>query len=89
MPCVAALLSVIILVVPAMAAAAAESSDSIEARLDAAEAVRAAKRLAACLWALPEAGRWADTPRALFTANASVEFPDGKAQGTTASRSSS
>jgi len=75
-----ALLSVFLLV-PAVAVAATESLDAIEARLDAAEAVRAAKRLQHAYGHYLEAGRWADVA-ALFTANASVEFPDGRAQGT-------
>jgi hypothetical protein len=64
-----------------MAPAAALSLDSIEARLDAAEAVRAAKRLQHAYGHYLEAGRWADAA-ALFTTNASVEFPEGKVQGT-------
>jgi hypothetical protein len=69
-----------LLALPAAAMAAAESIDSIEARLDAAEAVRAVKRLQNAYGHYLQAGRWNDAA-ALFSAGASVEFPDGKAQG--------
>jgi hypothetical protein len=80
-----ALLSVLLLAMPVAALAAPESIDSIEARLDAAEAVRAAKRLQHAYGHYLQAGRWADAA-ALFTTNGSAEFPDGKAEGTAAIR---
>ncbi len=66
-----------------VAVVAAESIDSLEARLDAAEAVRAVKRLQHAYGHYLEAGRWNDVA-ALFAADGSVEFPDVKAQGTAA-----
>ncbi|MEJ0100866.1 MAG: nuclear transport factor 2 family protein [Pseudomonadota bacterium] len=77
-----ALLSALIFAMP-IAAAAAESLDSIEARLDAAEGIRAAKRLQNAYGHYLEAGQWNDVA-ALFTQDATAEFPDGKAQGTAA-----
>jgi hypothetical protein len=76
------LLSVLFLGLPAVAAAA-ESIDTLEARLDAAEAVRAVKRLQHAYGHYLQAGRWNDAA-ALFTAGGSAEFPDGKAQGNAA-----
>ena len=75
-----ALLSVLLFALPVVAMAAAETIDSIEARLDAAEAVRATKRLQNAYGHYLQAGRWNDVA-SLFTGNASVEFPEGKAQG--------
>ncbi len=75
-----ALLPVLLLAFPLAGMAAAESIDAIEARLDAAEAVRAAKRLQNAYGHYLQVGRW-DDAAALFTRNASVEFPDGKAEG--------
>lgn len=75
-----ALLATLLLSLPVASMAAAESIDAIEARLDAAEAVRAAKRLQYAYGHYLQAGRW-DDAAALFTAGASAEFPDGTAQG--------
>ncbi len=75
-----ALLSVLLLGAPVVASAV-ESIDALEARLDAAEAVRAVKRLQHAYGHYLQAGRWADAA-ALFTTDGSAEFPDGKAQGT-------
>ncbi len=77
-----ALLSVFMLAVPVVAAAA-ESLDSIESRLDAAEGIRAAKRLQHAYGHYLESGQWADAA-ALFTKDGTAEFPDAKAQGTDA-----
>jgi hypothetical protein len=79
-----ALLSVLFLA-PLVASAAAPSIDALEARLDAAEAVRAVKRLQHAYGHYLQAGRW-DDAAALFTTGGSAEFPDGKAQGTAAIR---
>ena len=54
------LLAVMLLAVPVASMAAAESIDAIEARLDAAEAVRAAKRLQNAYGHYLQAGRWND-----------------------------
>lgn len=77
-------LSCLLLAMPVVAAAA-ESIDSIEARLDAAEGVRAAKRLQHAYGHYLGAGRWGDVA-ALFTISGTVEFPDGRAQGRAAIR---
>ena len=72
--------SVLLLALPVVALAATETIDSIEARLDAAEAVRASKRLQNAYGHYLQAGRWNDVA-ALFTTDASVEFPDARARG--------
>src|SRR5436190_23324356 len=62
-----------------------ERLDRLEARLDAAEAIRAGKRVQQTLGFYQEAGLW-DEAAALFAERAVGEFPDGQWTGREAVR---